>query len=143
MNLPVWIFLAATLWLGGLAFADVAKVAALGKEESLVVDVHYEGAVPQVTHFTFTPGKVVVTENGKNFGEVALTPGEQAQVDRYLDLVRNGRYGRGNGASTYVIRLMKDGKERKSAGETHRIRLLEKSEAKVLSLDELKRRAAK
>jgi hypothetical protein len=143
MNLLTIIALVALLSLAAPASADVAKVAGLRKGESLVVAVHYEGTVPQVTHYTFTPGKVAIAEGGKNVGEVALTADEQAQVDRFLDLVRNGRHGRGNGASTYVLKFMKDGKERRGMGEKHRIRFPAEAESKVLPLSDLNRRAAK
>lgn len=136
MNSLTAIFLGAMLWLTGPASADIAMVFTVGKIESLYI-VQHEGAAPQQTEctFTFTSGKVLVAEGGKQIGQVALTADEQAQVDRYCEHVRNARRATGTGANA----IMADGKARSGTGEK---RPPEESNAVVLPLADFKKRAA-
>ena len=66
-----------------------------------------------------------------------------AKVDRYLDQVREGRFGRGNGCTTFVFKFMRKGKERRSMTEDYSRKGIGAAKGQVLTLDELKDRVPK
>lgn len=140
MNPLTAIFLGVMLWLAGPASGDIAMVFTEGKKDTLFI-VKYQGPAPQGTEctFTFTSGKIVVAEGGKQIGQVALTADEQAEVERYCEHVRDVRRKTGGGANA----ILKDGKERSGMGKRHRIGRPEESNAVVLPFADFKKRAAK
>ena len=135
--------LAILILITGFARADVVKLASLGEKESVEVNQIQEGTIPLLTQFTFSAGKVTVAQGGKKIGDLPLTASELTRIDRYLDLIRNGRRGSGNGSLHFTIKFIRDGKERRNMGEKFSIREIGDSKMSVLSLDELKERASK
>ena len=137
------ITVAAILWITTGAYADLIKLGSLGEDESVEVNVHQEGTIMLHTRYTFTADKVVVTQSGKKLGEVVLTAAERIKIDRFLDQVRDGRFGRGNGSTTFVIKFMRRGKERRSMAEDYKRIGIGYAKGEVLSLDDLKDRVSK
>jgi len=137
------ITVAAILSITTGAYADMIKLESLGEDESVEVNVHQEGTIMLHTQYTFTADKVVVTQSGKKLGQVAITAAERAKVDRYLDQVREGRFGRGNGCTTFVFKFMRKGKERRSMTEDYSRKGIGDAKGQVLTLDELKDRVPK
>jgi hypothetical protein len=124
MNPLTAILLGAMLWLSGSASGGMVML--LGRERKNLVVIRFEGTKPHVTDctYTFIAGKVLVAVDNKQIGQVALTADEQAEVDRYCE-------------------LMKKQLESIDKGERHRMRLLEELNAVILPFDDFKKRAAK
>jgi hypothetical protein len=128
--------------LGSHVRADVAKVAKLKGDDKIEVRSTIMGNVAQITRYRFTADKVVVENDDKKVGEVPLTDDEKVAIDRYLDQLRKERQ-RKSGNSIYTVHYYRDGREQIELREQFQIDIPMDSEAKALTLGQLRERAAK